>query len=65
MVIDLTQRPLRIDPDDRSMPGGLTGFVGWHRLVDQLRAAGEFKADETVTHFKVNASGIHFVVRTK
>lgn len=46
-------------------PGGSMGNIGWDRLVSELRRAGEFATNETVTHLIIDESGIKFRVETK
>lgn len=42
---------------------GMAGFISWRRLAEQLRRAGEFKANEEPIIFQISERGIEFVVR--
>lgn len=44
-------------------PLGLTGFISFKRLVLYLRKSGEIGDHETITHFKIEAHGISYVVK--
>jgi hypothetical protein len=47
---------------DEELPSGTMGQIGWRRLLEQLRAAGEFKQNERVTHVEVTPLGIRYRV---
>lgn len=43
--------------------GGVVGHISFPRLLEQLRAAGEFKPEESVTQIEVTDSGINFYLK--
>lgn len=49
MIIDLEGRV-----EVANMPSGVVGQISFGRLVRQLRAAGEIKPDETITHLRIS-----------
>lgn len=61
MIFDLADpmRPRRT----QSLPTGVVGSISLRRLIEQLRAAGEFKPTERITHVEIDEVGtIHFRV---
>lgn len=51
MIIDLST-----GKEISEFPSGVVGQISFRRLVEQLRAAGEFNANEVVTHLRIDAS---------
>lgn len=50
IIIDLKSRKRVAEA-----PSGTYGQISFTRLVEQLRAAGEFKPGETITHLRIDA----------
>lgn len=43
---------------------GVAGFISWERLMDALRANGEFKAREHLMSFQIDRGGITYTVQS-
>ena len=55
MYYDATKQETRMD----LIGGGcLVGFISWGRLIEQLKAAGEFREGETVLALEIRDDGI-------
>lgn len=52
-------------PIKTTAPGGLSGFIGWQRLVEHLRRTGEIKRDEEVVHIVADKHGLTYYLETK
>jgi hypothetical protein len=60
MIYDLIHH--KVVEESRS---GLSGFISFERLVEQLRVAREFHDDEVVTFFEIDKRGITFRLERK
>jgi len=66
-VTDKPFDPLLIDAQtgvrlDRLSAVGSYGFFSWHRLADILSDAHEIRENEKILGYKVDETGVHFLV---